>query len=234
MERERFGGASIWQFVVSVYPSVLLCLSPMACSGGNNRWASLPPQSVIEGQVDVSSFSSPATALIAQDENGTSSAAPLDAAGAFTLSVPSGHVYKLSVSLQQGSALVIFPKSNRIDDAFALDSDGAQIPLGTIRPLAAVPISIVSSPAGCSNGVSAEGGACSIVTETVDCDEGYTSEPASCDNVEVVLTYGTVANAVAATPLGTTFALPAVQPPCEVLGCDLPEPGNPPQGTIAD
>jgi hypothetical protein len=210
-----------------------ICVGLVACSGGSGGTGSLQPQSVIDGQVDTPSFASPPTAFAARDENGNLSSAPIGPAGSFRLGLPSGHVYRLFVASLAGSTLLVFPKSNRVDDAFALESDGAEVPLGTIRPLggsAALP----AAPATCRDGVSSEGTPCSIVTETASCSAGYASSPASCDDLALVLAYGTVAGATAGVPTGTTFAVSAIEPPCEVLGCDAPDPGNPPQGTVSD
>jgi hypothetical protein len=204
----------------------------VGCSGGADRSEGLPPQSLVEGRVEAATFPSRTTAFLAQDENGTVSTAPLSAAGDFSLRVPSAHTYMLSVALEGTSARLLFPKANRVDDAFVLSSDAAEIQLGSIRLLKPASLSLASSPAACADEDASDGGACSVVTDTVNCEEGYTSSRATCDDVSVVLAYGSVASVVAAAPSGSLFAVPAVEPPCDVAGCDLPDPGNPPQGSI--
>jgi hypothetical protein len=203
------------------------------CSSGASASGATSSFSVIQGQVDSSSFHSNVGGLIAQNEDGASFAAALDASGTFSLSLPSGHQYKLTVETQEGPANLIFPRSDRVDEAFALDSDDAIIPLGTIRLLGGDSVAL-DSPAACPDGLTANGQPCTVASSLVRCVGGYSSSPGSCDDISVVLDYGTLASAIAAVPAGTLLALPGMEPPCEVVGCDLPDTGNPPQGPSGD
>ena len=204
-----------------------------ACSAGD-RWATLPPKSVIAGTLDAASFSPPATGISAVDENGSVSTATPDATGAFSLSLTSGHTYRIRAVLAQASALVVFPKDDRVDDAFDLESDGAVIQLGAVRMLGAPSIMETASSATCPDGLTADGGACTVEAPTAACTQGYASTPAACDDVATVLGYGAAPAAMAAAPPGTMFAYAAIEPPCDVRGCDLPDPGNPSQSPGAD
>ena len=199
------------------------------CSSGGNR-STLPPLSVVQGRIDSSSFSSSIEGFVATNEDGQSVTAPLENTGAFALSLSSGHQYRLFFQMERGAASVIFPRSNRVDDAFALESDGAVIPLGTIRLLSGDVVALDSS-ATCPDGLTTNAEPCTVSPNQVSCVGDYASSAATCDDVNVVLTFGSVANAAAAVPAGTLLALPSLEPPCEILGCDLPPPANPPDGT---
>jgi len=106
----------------------LLGLALAACSA-----APLPPSSV-SGSLVLASFPEAPTAVRATDELGASSSSPLDAAGAFRLSLALGHSYRLDVVSAVGTTPIVFPRAlGRLDTTFRVSTLGAVVALGNVR-----------------------------------------------------------------------------------------------------
>jgi len=106
----------------------LLGLALAACSA-----APLPPSSV-SGSLVLASFPEAPTAVRATDELGASSSSPLDAAGAFRLSLALGHSYRLDVVSAVGTTPIVFPRAlGRLDTTFRVSTLGAVVALGSVR-----------------------------------------------------------------------------------------------------
>ncbi len=106
----------------------LLGLALAACSS-----APLPPSSV-SGSLVLASFPEAPTAVRATDEIGTIASSPLDAAGAFRLSLAIGHSYRLDVVSAVGTTPIVFPRAlGRLDTTFRVSTLGAVVALGSVR-----------------------------------------------------------------------------------------------------
>ncbi len=213
-------------FARRLLPSIAATALGAGCSAGSGTRDATPPLSVIEGQVKASSFSSKVTGFTATDEGGRSSLAALGASGAFSLSLPSGHRYALSIATADGAAPLLFPRTNRVDQAIVLAGDGAIVALGTVQLLSADTLALDPASA-CTDGTTAGAQACTVPPSEVACVGGYTSAAASCDDVDVVLAYGTLAAAIASAPAGAPLAYPRARAPLHRERVRSPRPREP-------
>ncbi len=211
---------------------IAVCFAGVGCGSAPDPWGKSAP-STIEGTVVTGTFPGRASAFTATTESGDTLRAPLDAAGAFSMELPSHHHYRLSVETEGGTVRLIFPRaSNRIDDAFALSTTQARITLGSIRYIAdpkAQPVS--AAPNDCTDGTRNGGaGLCTVTADHSECEDGYRSaSPSVCSDLDVVLGYGQLSVLESTGLASGAFAIAAQSPPCEVQGCFVPQDPNPPQ-----
>ena len=100
-----------------------------------------PAPSTASGSVALSTFPSVPSNLTIRDEAGHVLQAALAADGAFSVALPKGHTYKVAVTTPKGDVPLVFPRSSgRFDTSFVLKSDGARVPLGTVRYLPRAPV----------------------------------------------------------------------------------------------
>ena len=190
-------------------------LASVACS---NTHASGVPETTVSGSAALSTYKSLPTAAVATDETGRSTRSPIDALGAFSMSLAHGHTYRFGISTANGVAVpVVFPRrTGRLDATVAVKSGNARVRLGAVRYFAAAPAGGFNVSSG-SVGVTKvqatvpTSGDCSDCVndeETVQCDDG-SSATSSEDTTES----GDQVNA------NEEMAVPEQNSPDSVEGC---------------
>ena len=131
------------------------------------------PETTLSGTAALTSYPSAPSAVLATDESGRSIRTSLGAAGAFSLTLPAGHKYKISVATAKGNVPLVFPRTGgALDGAFSVKSKGANVALGSVRYLARAPVTgftMATSPAGAS-GANCEN--CADDHQDVSCEDG--------------------------------------------------------------
>ncbi len=127
-------------------------------------------ETVMSGSAALSTFPNAPTQVRAVDETGAARMVPISADGTFTLTLPHGHAYKVTLA-GQANVPMVFPRTTgALDTTFTIKSKGAKVALGTVRYIPNAPSSgfVVSAP-------SASGGKHDGEIEddeTSSCDDG--------------------------------------------------------------
>ncbi|WP_394843471.1 hypothetical protein LZC95_41295 [Pendulispora brunnea] len=200
----------------------MFTLSALGCSSSDDVPG--PTPTVADGTIEAASFAGQPRALVATDETGRELSVPLDPGHRFRIELPEPHTYHLSIETDRGRARIVFPRGNRTDSAFSLTTTGALIHLGRIRRIADLASPVVVDAAQCVDGTVNGAGICTTSVSRIECSDQSTSYAHACSDVEVVLGYGPLDKVPGVDPTRDTFAVPALSPPCEVYGCNVPPP----------
>jgi hypothetical protein len=96
--------------------------------------------STVEGKLELATFTPAPTGVDALDEAGARVSSPLAPDGAFRLTLPKEHVYKLVIVGSQGEIPIVFPRvPARLDKTFRVSSGNGVVALGVIRHFVRAP-----------------------------------------------------------------------------------------------
>ena len=131
------------------FAALSLCL-PLAVAGcgssGSSTDGASPTTATVQGALVTSTFASGATGVRAVDEAGAATNGTLSADGAFTLTLPKAHTYKLLVVKASLTEPIVFPRaSGKLDTTFKLAGGGAVVDLGAVRHFDSKPAAGFSS-----------------------------------------------------------------------------------------
>ena len=109
----------------------LVVLSTAACA--NDKKSSVGV-TTLSGTTALSSYAATPRSVLATDETGRTSSAPLAADGSFSLTLKRAHTYHVDVITDAGPIPLVFPRtSGKVTKTFALRSDGARLALGAVH-----------------------------------------------------------------------------------------------------
>ena len=223
---------------------VLAATALFSCGGKTIR-----TDSTIQGNLDLASFPTAPAGVDAIDENGVVVSSKVGPAGAFKLSVDSGHSYQIRVTFASGSEPLVFPRSAQLLDLdFHVSSGRAIVALGAVRHFGSAPANgfYMQPAAGSAGGGDGEcvdgveqgtGKACVDDDAEVSCEigdddeqEGEHEDNASdgdgeCEN-GVALTTGAACTDDALADPSQPMAVAEHNVPDEVGGCAEGEEGD--------
>ncbi len=112
----------------------ILCASVLAACASKKT----PSDTTASGTVALSSFASPPTSVVATGAAGREVRGTIGVNGAFSVVLPKGDHYALSLETSTGRVPIAMPRrSGRLDKTFAVTSAGVVITLGSVRYRAA-------------------------------------------------------------------------------------------------
>jgi hypothetical protein len=189
-------------------------------------------ESRAKGTLAMTSFSSAPQAVVATSGRGVESRATLSAAGAFSLNLPKGDKYSLSVDVEgRRVPLAMARRSGRFDRTFKVSSDGVAIDLGAVRYRAAGAATLVIVSQSATGACDPNGSGdyeCVQDGEQSSCDDGQQGNSDNGADGECVDGKDTKTNAACSDPGGddaetadanAEMAVPERSAPTDASGC---------------
>ena len=117
---------------IALFGLGLMALSSTGCA--TNQTKRTVGETTLSGTTALSSYAATPRSVVATDETGRATSAPLAADGFFSLTLKRAHTYHVDVITDAGAVPLVFPRaSGNITRTFALKSDGARLSLGAVR-----------------------------------------------------------------------------------------------------
>lgn len=178
----------------SLFALGLVALSSVACASNDKK--SAVGETTLSGTTALSTYAATPRSVVATDETGRVSSAPLGADGSFSLTLKRAHTYHVDVLTDAGPVPLVFPRtSGKVTKTFALKSDGARLALGSVRFVhtpVVVPVEARIAKAsalriaslGATDGENADGESDSNDGEDVQCGDGSHGDGQHSDDME--------------------------------------------------